>query len=127
MDYNERKKKISEVNAENFIWVIYIGIIIASWYANSLEKKYFLSNDLKSKEKYRDILIGIFIVLIIIYLIFLKSAYEDLKNLKPDDTDKKKKLLTLSFFASLLIAISGFIYLYIAYEDENIDVELAFN
>ena len=40
---------------------------------------------------------------------------------------KKKELITLSFIASLLIAISGFIFLYIAINDEDINVELAFN
>ena len=51
----------------------------------------------------------------------------DLKNLKPNDTNKKKLFVFLSFLGSLLILISGLIFLYIAVNDENIDVELAFN
>ena len=120
-------KKLKELEIENFIWIIYIIIIILSWYSNSLEKKYFLFNDLESKEKYRKILIIIFSVLIIVYLYFFNGAYKDLKNIKQTDSLKKKNLIYLSFVGSILVAISGFIFLYIAYADENIDVEIAFN
>ena len=117
-------KKLKELKIENFIWVIYIFIIILSWYSNYLEKNYFLYNDLYSKEKYRKILILIFSILLIVYLYFLKSSYDDLKN---NNENKNKNLVFLSFIGSLLIAISGFIFLYIAYADKNIDVEIAFN
>ena len=72
-------------------------------------------------------LILIFSILIVIYLYFFKSSFDDVKNLKPDDSDKKKDLTSLSCIGSLLIAVSGFIFLYIAIMDEQIDVELAFN
>ena len=121
------EEKIKEINTEDFIWVIYIGIIIMSWYSNSLERKYFLFNDQVSKDKYRSITILIFSILIVVYCYFLKGAINDIKNLKPTDSEKKKKLVISSFIASLLIAISGFLYLYIALTDENIDVEIAFN
>ena len=72
-------------------------------------------------------MIIIFVILVIIYAYFLKDSYDDLKKLKPYDTDKKKRLIILSFIASLLIVISGVIYLFIVISDENIDVEIAFN
>ena len=53
-----------------------------------------------------------------------KSIKEDLK---PTDSDKKKLFVFLSFLGSLLILVSGLIFLYIAINDEDIDVELAFN
>lgn len=127
MNYNELQEKLKELKIEEFIWVIYIGIIIFSFYSNSLERKYFICNDLESKEKYRETLIIIFSILIVVYLYFLKGAWEDVKNIKPCDKEEKKKLIYLSFLASLLIAISGFIFLYIAFKDENVDVEIAFN
>ena len=127
MSYEEITNKLKQLKIENFIWIIYIGIIILSWYSNSLEKKYFVFNDMKSKEKYRKILILIFCILIIVYLYFLKSAYDDLRNLNSCDSAEKQNLVFLSFIGALLIAISGFIFLYIAYRDQNIDVEIAFN
>ena len=36
MNYDELNKKLEELKIEDFIWVIYIGIIVLSWYSNSL-------------------------------------------------------------------------------------------
>ena len=119
--------KLKSIDTEDLIWVVYLGIIIFSWYSNSLERKYFLFNDLKSKDKYRDTLIIIFSILLVVYTYFLKSSIRDVKNIKPYDSLKKKRLVYLSFYASLLITISGFLLLYIAYNDDSADVEIAFN
>lgn len=119
--------KLKSIDTEDLIWVVYLGIIIFSWYSNSLERKYFLFNDLKSKDKYRDTLILIFSILLVVYTYFLKSSIRDVKNIKPYDSLKKKRLVYLSFYASLLITISGFLLLYIAYNDDSVDVEIAFN
>ncbi len=127
MNYDDINDKLCELNTEDFIWIIYIGIIILSWYSNSLERKYFLFNDYLSKEKYRKIMVLIFSILIVVYCYFLKDSIDGLKKIKPTDSDKKKSLAFYSFIASLLITISGFIFLYIALNDTNIDVEIAFN
>lgn len=120
-------QRLKELRIEDFIWLIYIGVIFFSWFANSLERKYFIFNDTDSRVKYRKVMTGIFIVLIIVYFYFLKKSYEDLKELKPNDTDKKKQLTALSFLAALLIFISGIIILYIIISDEFLEVEIAFN
>lgn len=127
MNYEEINEKLKILNTEDYIWLIYIGIIFMSWYSNSLERKYFTENDIESKTKYQKIMVLIFTILIVIYLYFLKESINDIKNLKPWDTPKKKNLVYLSFLSSLLIAISGFIFLYISIVDENLDIELAFN
>ncbi len=127
MNYEEINEKLKILNTEDYIWLIYIGIIFMSWYSNSLERKYFTENDIESKTKYQKIMVLIFTILIVIYLYFLKESINDIKNLKPWDTSKKKNLVYLSFLGSLLIAISGFIFLYISIVDENLDIELAFN
>ena len=124
---NNIEEKLKEIDTENFIWVIYIGIIILSYYSNYLEKNYFLYHDMNSKEKYRQIIIFIFSILIIVYFYFLNSSLDDVQNINPNDSKEKNNLIILSFVASLLIFISGLIFLYIAFKDENLDVELAFN
>ena len=123
----ELDEKLKELKTEDFIWLIYIGIIFLSWYSNYLERNYFLYNDLISKDKYRKTLILIFSILLVVYLYFLKDAIDSINKLKPTDSKKKKDLAYLSFIGSLLITISGVIFLYIAVVDDNIDVELAFN
>lgn len=127
MDINELNDKLKEFKAEEFVWIIYIGIIILSFYSNDLERKYFINNDLESKKKYIDLMIIIFTVLLIIYMYFAKSSLDDVRNLKQNDSMDKKRLTYLSFVGSFLILISGIIFLYIAFQNENLDVELAFN
>lgn len=119
--------KLRQLNIEDFIWIIYIGIIALSFYSNSLERRYFVFNDLESKDKYRKIIILIFSILVIVYLYFLKDAWDSVKGLSFNDSYEKRRLVYLSFIGSLLIAVSGFIFLYIAFKDKDINVELAFN
>lgn len=119
--------KLKQLNIEDFIWVIYIGIIALSYFSNYLERKYYVFNDLDSKNKYRNIMILIFSILIVVYFYFLYDSYKSINDLKCGDSEKKKRLLYLSFLASLLIFISGIIFLYIAISDTDLNVELAFN
>lgn len=121
---NERLK---EIDIENHIWIIYILIIMASWYSNKLEKDYFIYKNELYKEKYRQIIIKIFSVLLIVYFYFFKCSIDGIRELKDSNSLKKKQLTELSAIASLLIVISGLIFLYIAYKDTDISVEVAFN
>ncbi len=127
--YNMREMldRLEDIKIENFVWVIYIGIIILSWYANSKEVNYLLYNDEESRQEYQNLLILIFSILFIIYFYFAKDSYETYLNLSIYDSEKKKQLTFASFIGSLLILISGVIFLYIAIVDENIDTEIAFN
>ncbi len=123
----DRLDKLNDIKIENYIWVIYIFIIILSWYANSKEKNFLINQDEKSRKEYQNLLILIFTILVIIYYYFAKSSYDDIKKLKLNDTNKKKVLTYMSFLGSFLVLISGIIFLTIAINDENLDVEIAFN
>ena len=123
-DINDR---LRELDIEDFIWIIYIFIIIMSFYSNHLERKYFLYNNNEDKEKYRKIIISIFLILVVVYAYFLKDSVDSIRKINSNTSNKEKKLTYLSFIASLLIFISGFIFLYIAIVDEDLGVELAFN
>ncbi len=123
----EVRNKLKQLLAEDKIWLIYIGIIFLSWYSNGLERKYFVFNDKISKEKYRQVMIFIFSILIIVYFYFLTSSIDDIKNIKPTDSERKKILVYLSFLGSLFIFVSGLIFLFIALVDDDLSVELAFN
>ena len=127
MNYDEIRKRLEEIRTEDFIWIIYIAIIFLSWISNHVERKYFLNNDLKAREDYRKIMLIIFSTITVIYIYFFKESIDSLKELKYSDSKEKKFLTYLSFIASLLVLISGFIYLYIIINDQDINVELAFN
>lgn len=118
--------RLKEIKIEDYIWIVYLGIIFLSYYSNSLERDYFLNKNEDSKERYRIIMIIIFSILVIVYYYFLKESLDDLKNIYKYN-DKKKEKVILSFLGSLLIFISGIIFLYLAIKDDNLDVELAFN
>ena len=124
---DDKLKKLNDIKTENIVWIIYIGIIVLSWYANSKEKNYLLYNDQTSKKEYQNLLIIIFSILLIIYYHFANSSYEDVQNLTEFDSEKKKTLTMFSFIGSALILISGIIFLGLAIADDEIDVELAFN
>lgn len=123
----DKLDKLEDIKIENFVWAIYIGIIILSWYANIKEKKFLLYDDEVSRKEYRNIMIFIFTILVIIYAYFANDSYGDLKKLKDSDTDKKKILHYASFIGSFLVLISGIIFLCIVIVDEEINVEIAFN
>ena len=46
---DENVSRLKDIKIENYIWIIYIGIIVLSWYANSKEKNYILTKSEKSK------------------------------------------------------------------------------
>lgn len=124
---NDKLKRLEDIKIENIVWIIYIGIIILSWYANSKEKKYLLYKDLLSKKEHQNLLILIFTILVIIYFYFAKSGYEDILNLTSYDSPKKQMLTKFAFIGSFLILVSGIIYLVLAILDDEIEIELAFN
>ena len=127
MNNNSLQDKLNQLKMENSIWILYVGIILLSWYSNSLEKDFLLNNSIKSKENYRKILIIIFVLLNFSYTYFLYDSYKSYKSLNYLDSDKKKMLNSLAFFASILISISGIILLYIALTDDDLNTEIAFN
>ena len=47
---NEDLSRLKDIKIENYIWIIYIGIIVLSWYANGKEKNYILTKSEKSKK-----------------------------------------------------------------------------
>ena len=124
---NNKLDRLKDIKIENYIWIIYIGIIILSWYANSKERNYILYNNHASKKQYQKLMILIFTVLLFVYYYFTKASYDDIKELNEYDTDKKVILTYASFIGSLLILISGIIFLIIAITDNEIDTEIAFN
>ena len=124
---NNIEDKLKQLKIEDMIWFIYLGIIILSWYSNNLERNYFLYKDFLSKKKYKKIMIIIFSILVLVYLYFLLSSYSDIKKIDFNKISRKDLLYILSFIGSLLVFVSGIIFLYIVYHDDDLEVEVAFN
>ena len=123
----ETEERLKQIKTENYVWIIYIFLIILCFISNYYEKDYFITNNQISKEKYRNILIFIFSVALLVYTYFLYDSYKDYKNLSIYDNKKKKDFTKYSLIGSILIFIAGAIFLYIAINDQDIEAELAFN
>ena len=120
-------KILKTIDTENNIWIIYFILIGLSFWANSYEKKYYIYNDLKSKEKYRQINTLVFSIALVVYNYFFTSNYNDYKNLKQSDSSRKKFLNEINYLASLLILVAGTIFLFISIFDTDLDTEIAFS
>lgn len=127
MNNEQLETRLQQIEIENIIWIIYMIIIILSFYANEIEKNYFITQDQNSKKQYRDLMIFIFSILCIIYSYFTYDNWNNIKNLNPTDSADKIKFTYISWIATLLILISGLLFLYIVYHDEEIETEIAFN
>ena len=124
---NEDLSRLKDIKIENYIWIIYIGIIVLSWYANSKEKDFIINKNENSKKEYQALMILIFTILLFIYYYFTIDSYDDVRELTSLDSKKKIVLRYASFVGSFLILISCIIFLIIAILDDNIDTEIAFN
>lgn len=111
----DKLDRLEDIRIENYIWIVYLVIIGISYYANYKEKRYILYDDDVSKREYQNLLTLIFSILVVVYFYFVR------------DSSKKVALTYASFVGSLLVFVSGVIFLVIAILDEEIDIEIAFN
>lgn len=123
----DKLDRLEDIRIENYIWIVYLVIIGISYYANYKEKRYILYDDDVSKREYQNLLILIFSILVVVYFYFVWDSYKDVVDLDYMDSSKKVALTYASFVGSLLVFVSGVIFLVIAILDEEIDIELAFN
>lgn len=124
---NEKEELLEKIKIENWIWVLYLFLIGFSFYSNYLETEYIKTDSCEAKEKYRESLILIFSIALIVYLYFFKDSIESLTTLTSCDDPKKVFLNQANFIASTLILIAGCIFLFIAIFDTELDTEIAFS
>ena len=86
---NDTYERLKAIEIEDYIWILYLVIIFLSFYANELEKKYFLCNDLKAKEDYRKLMILIFAVVLGVYYYFFEDGYKCVIVLTPRYSQNK--------------------------------------
>lgn len=100
----EKLDRLNDIKTENIIWVIYIFIIVLGFIANNYETNYIKYNDNKSKDNYRNLMLLIFSILVIVYFRILKDSLRDVKKTSYLN-NKVSKLNKLSFIGSLYIMI----------------------
>lgn len=123
----ENKSEIlKEIEIENYIWIVYLGLIIFSFWSNNEERKYIIFGDISAKENYRKSLVLVFSIASIIYFYFFYSSYHSYKNLDKNDTESKKYFTVINLIATTLVLIAGILFLFIAIEDKELKTEISF-
>lgn len=126
MDY-ELLNRLKALETEDFIWIVIIGLILLSFYANDIERDFLLSKNDVQKQRYRHLTIFIFSVALIVYLYYANDSKKEYDKLNNSDSYKKRVNVTLSYIASIFIVCAGIIFLYIAITDTELEIELAYN
>lgn len=116
--------RLKTIDIENIIFIIYYVIITLSIISNEIEKKYLIYGNERDKNKYRNLLFIIFGIVFLVYLYYTINGFQDLRQATDPEI---RRLSELSLLANILVLISGAIYLYIIYQDRDINVEIAFS
>jgi len=103
----EINTKLQRIKNEDFIWIIYFFIIIASLISNHYERQYINTKNFLNQKKCRCLNITIFVVAFFIYLYFVLINYENVSHLKKDATQKEVLISHISLIAAILFLIAG--------------------
>lgn len=122
---NELRKRLKDIKIENFVFGVFIILILLAYYANEREVDYFFNSNEFSKNEYYYIQIIIFFVTVIISIYYFCESYQDVVELRYKEYSKSKEYSYLSFIASGAALIAGIIFLYIAIDDKEIEAEIS--
>lgn len=120
---NTNVKQLIRIENENYIWVIYIFILIFNFISNKYEKDYIIYNNLKDQKIYLTINKIVVIVLFLVYLYFLGLSLDDIKSAQVNVSKKRLLNLNLQLIANVLFVIGGAIIIYISFNSENYLIE----
>lgn len=122
---NELNKRLKQIEVEDFVFLIFIILIILAYYANVLERDYFINKNEEAKEGYYNMQIVIFFITVVISAYYFYQSYLELNSLKYVEYSKRKEYAYLSFIGSGAVLVAGLIFLYIAITDKEIEAEIA--
>lgn len=122
---NEIRDRLKEIEVEDFVFMIFIVIILLSYIANNYEKNYFINGVEEEKIKYYYLQIFIFLVVVIVNIYYVWVSYKSVSSLSLDKNYKTRKYASLTLTASLFALVAGLIVLYIAVTDTDIDAEIS--
>ena len=123
----ETMNRLKKLDIEEMLWIVLIGLILLSFYANQKEREYLIDGNDESKEKYRGLMLFIFVVALGTYFYYFCDNIQELWGLDSSSSEEEVLYAKLSFVSSLLIFVAGIILVYIAYFDDKLLSELALN
>lgn len=105
--------KIKDTENEDIIWIIYFFVIIANLYSNYLQRDYIKNKNIKSRNLFRKINLYVLIIAFFIYLYFVYTSYQSVKNLRKDASEKKVFLTHLTLISAIIFLIAGALNIFI--------------
>lgn len=115
---NQNKiRSLQNLEIDDFIWYIYIFIVVAALYSNKLEREYLLSGNREKYREFHSINIVVLTIGFFIYVYFLYRGYELYHK-------KRDYKTTLNLISAILFLSAGGILLYLELSGEDEDNEL---
>ena len=111
---NEKEK---ELVVDEWIWVIFIILSVFNIFGDELEKKFYREKDLSSKNLSKTIFTLTVLVSFFIYIYLSYRKYQVISKNKAQG--KKTDICETRFFASVLVVIASFLYLYCQLNDQD--------
>lgn len=105
---------LKEIRIEDYIWIIYIFIIIFALISNYFEKEFVLKHHKKDEKTFRNINTLIFTITFFIYIYFVYINYKHLKELNRNSKLKDVIIANFGLIAAILFLIAGTISLLIS-------------
>lgn len=117
---------LNRIRREDFIWGVYLIVILMALVSNYFEKQYVMYKDNFSRKRYVYINRIIFTTLLFVYIYFVIDGYNQVSKLNINDNKRKINNTFLSYTGSVVNLIGGIIFLYVAYStvyyDEVADI-----
>lgn len=116
---------LSDIEVEDYIWIIYIFIAIAGLYANSIEKECIKNHNNLKMHEVHDINLFLISVSFIIYIYFVYRSYKNIKNLRNNFSNKKHLVANIILISSILFLVGGFLNIIAesnSYDDEEVAI-----
>jgi len=111
------RKRLTELTVDEWIWVVFIILSILNITGDECEKKYCRYHEVNAKSLSKKIFkITVFVSFLIYFYLSIKN-YNKYKLLKENNEDVS--LAISRYFASVLVVIASFIFLYAQFKDSE--------
>lgn len=115
---NQNKiRNLQNLEIDDFIWYIYIFIVVASLYSNKLEREYLLSGNMEKYREFHSINLVVLTIGFLIYVYFVYRGYELYQK-------KRDYKSTLNLISAILFLVAGGILLYLELQGGDLENEL---
>ena len=114
-------EQLNDLKNEDFIWIIYFFLAIASILSNQFERNSLIRNNRRFNSASKSINITIFAITLFIYIYFAYINWRDIERIKKGVSNSNRNILEnqARLIAALLFLVGGAIYLIVEIQSGN--------